>query len=151
MKKIIISTLAVSALFFTISCETDFDTDVNDVVVSSGEANFSTYVALGNSLTSGYRDGALYIDGQNESYPSMIAAQMKLAGGGDFLQPLMADNNGGMVLGTTPILATKLYIKSFVNGSPVIETVAATPTTSVTTKVTGNLNNFGVPGAKSFH
>lgn len=151
MKKIIISTLAVSALFFTTSCETDFDTDVNDVVVSSGEANFSTYVALGNSLTSGYRDGALYIDGQNESYPSMIAAQMKLAGGGDFLQPLMADNNGGMVLGTTPILATKLYIKSFVNGSPVIETVAATPTTSVTTKVTGNLNNFGVPGAKSFH
>jgi lysophospholipase L1-like esterase len=151
MKKIIISTLAVSALFFTISCETDFDTDVNDVVVSSGEANFSTYVALGNSLTSGYRDGALYIDGQNESYPSMIAAQMKLAGGGDFLQPLMADNNGGMVFGTTPILATKLYIKSFVNGSPVIETVAATPTTSVTTKVTGNLNNFGVPGAKSFH
>jgi len=151
MKKIIISTLAVSALFFTTSCETDFDTDVNDVVVSSGEANFSTYVALGNSLTSGYRDGALYIDGQNESYPSMIAAQMKLAGGGDFLQPLMADNNGGMVLGTTQILATKLYIKSFVNGSPVIETVAATPTTSVTTKVTGNLNNFGVPGAKSFH
>lgn len=143
--------MAVSALLFTTSCETDFDTDVKDIAVTSGEANFTTYVALGNSLTSGYRDNALYIDGQNESYPNIIAGQMKLAGGGAFVQPLMADNNGGMVLGTTPILATKLYIKSFVNGSPVIENVAGTPTTSVTTKVTGSLNNFGVPGAKSFH
>ncbi len=143
--------MAVSALLFTTSCETDFDTDVKDIAVTSGEANFTTYVALGNSLTSGYRDNALYIDGQNESYPNMIAGQMKLAGGGAFAQPLMADNNGGMVLGTTPILATKLYIKSFVDGSPIIENVAGTPTTNVTTKVTGSLNNFGVPGAKSFH
>ena len=78
MKKIIISTIAVSALLFTVtSCKTDFDTDVKDIQVSKGSADFTRYVALGNSLTSGYRDGALYIDGQNESYPSMIAQQMK--------------------------------------------------------------------------
>ncbi|MBD8082933.1 SGNH/GDSL hydrolase family protein [Chryseobacterium caseinilyticum] len=151
MKKILISSIAVSALFFTTGCETDFENDVTDIAVTSGEANFTTYVALGNSLTSGYRDNALYIDGQNESYPSMIAAQMQRAGGGAFVQPLMADNNGGLVFGTTPIQGTKLYIKSFVDGSPVIENVAGAPTTSVTTKVTGSLNNFGVPGAKSFH
>ncbi|MBW8521974.1 G-D-S-L family lipolytic protein (plasmid) [Chryseobacterium chendengshani] len=151
MKKIIISTLAVSALFFTISCETDFDTDVQDIVVTKGEADFSNYVSLGNSLTSGYRDNALYINGQNESYPNIIAGQMKLAGGGNFVQPLMADNNGGLLLGTTPIQATKLYIKAFVNGSPVIENVAGNPTTNISNKVTGALNNFGVPGAKSFH
>ena len=151
MKKIIISTIAVSALFFTTSCETDFDTDVKDIVVTSGEANFTTYVSIGNSLTSGFRDNALYIDGQNESYPNMIAEQMRLAGGGAFVQPLMADNNGGLLLGTMPIQGTKLYIKSFVDGSPVIENVAGSPTTNVTTKVTGSLNNFGVPGAKSYH
>ncbi|MBW7675457.1 SGNH/GDSL hydrolase family protein [Chryseobacterium chendengshani] len=151
MKKIIISTLAVSALFFTTSCETDFDTDVQDIVVTKGEADFSNYVSLGNSLTSGYRDNALYINGQNESYPNIIAGQMKLAGGGNFVQPLMADNNGGLLLGTTPIQATKLYIKAFVNGSPVIENVAGNPTTNISNKVTGALNNFGVPGAKSFH
>lgn len=151
MKKIIISTIAVSALLFTTSCETDFDTDVQDIVVTKGEADFSNYVSLGNSLTSGYRDNALYIDGQNESYPNIIAGQMKLAGGGDFVQPLMADNNGGLVLGTTPIQATKLYIKEFVNGSPNIINVAGTPTTNIMNKITGNLNNFGVPGAKSFH
>jgi len=151
MKKIIISTLAVSALFFTTSCETDFDTDVQDIAVTKGEADFSNYVSLGNSLTSGYRDNALYIDGQNESYPNIVAGQMRLAGGGSFVQPLMADNNGGLLLGTTAIQATKLYIQSFVNGSPNITNVAATPTTNIANKVTGALNNFGVPGAKSFH
>lgn len=151
MKKIIISTLAVSALFFTTSCKTDFDTDVKDIAVTKGEADFSNYVSLGNSLTSGYRDNALYIDGQNESYPNIIAGQMRLAGGGSFVQPLMADNNGGLLLGTTPIQATKLYIQSFVNGSPNITNVAGTPTTNIVNKVTGALNNFGVPGAKSFH
>ncbi len=151
MKKIIISTFAISALLFTTSCEDDFDTDVQDIVVTKGEADFSNYVSLGNSLTSGYRDNALYIDGQNESYPNIIAGQMKLAGGGNFVQPLMADNNGGLVLMGNVIQATKLYIKSFTNGSPDIVNVNATPTTDVMNKITGPLNNFGVPGAKSFH
>ncbi len=151
MKKLIISTIAVSAMFFVTSCETGFDTDVQDVVVTKGEADFSNYISIGNSLTSGFRDNALYIDGQNESYPSMIAKQMKLAGGGDFVQPLMADNNGGLLLGTTVIQATKLYIKSFTNGSPDLANVSATPTTNILNKITGPLNNFGVPGAKSYH
>ncbi|GAA4164871.1 SGNH/GDSL hydrolase family protein [Chryseobacterium ginsenosidimutans] len=151
MKKIIISTFAISALLFTTSCEDDFDKDVQDIAVTSGEANFQNYVSIGNSLTSGYRDNALYIDGQNESYPNIIAGQMKLAGGGNFVQPLMADNNGGLVLLGTTIQATKLYIKSFTNGSPDITNVAGTPTTNVLTKITGPLNNFGVPGAKSYH
>lgn len=151
MKKILISTIAVSALFFTISCETDFDTDVSSIQVTNGEANFSKYVSLGNSLTSGFRDNALYIDGQNDSYPNIMAQQMKLAGGGAFVQPLMADNNGGLILGGTVVQATKLYIKSFTNGAPDIVNVNATPTTNVATKITGSLNNMGIPGAKSFH
>src|SRR6218665_1512577 len=96
MKKLYISTIAVS-LLFAVSCQNDFENSTEDVVVTSGEANFSKYVSLGNSLTSGYRDGALYIDGQNESYPSMLAAQMKLAGGGEFKQPMMPNNIGGFV------------------------------------------------------
>lgn len=150
MKKLYISTVA-AALLFTVSCQNDFENSTEDVVVTSGEANFSKYIALGNSLTSGFRDNALYIDGQNESYPNIIAQQMKRAGGGEFVQPLMSDNNGGMILGTTVIQATKLYIESFSNGSPVLKNVAATPTTDVTKKLSGTINNMGVPGAKSFH
>jgi len=155
MKKIIISTIAVSALLFTVSCETDFDTDVKDIVVTKGEADFSKYVALGNSLTSGYRDGALYIDGQNESYPSMMAQQMKLVGGGDFKQPLMADNNGGLLLNVganVQIASTKLYIDSFIAGAPDIKNANNNVATTVTnTVLTGPFNNMGVPGARVSH
>jgi lysophospholipase L1-like esterase len=147
MKKIIISTFAISAMLFTTSCENDFDTDVNDVVVTKGEADFSKYVALGNSLTSGYRDGALYSSGQNESYPSMIAMQMKLAGGGEFKQPLMPNNVGGFI--GLPGFPGKLELK-IVNGalSPVPNSPAA-----VLDNVTagGAYQNMGVPGAKVFH
>ncbi len=151
MKKILFSLFSISALLATQSCKTDFDTDVTDVVVSKGDADFTKYISIGNSLTSGFRDNALYIDGQNESYPSMIAQQMKLAGGGSFTQPMMNDNNGGLMLGTTAIQGTKMYIKAFVNGSPVLANIEAAPTTDVTKKLTGTINNMGVPGAKSYH
>ena len=124
MKRILISTIAVSALLFNISCDTDFDQDVSSIVVSKGDADFTKYVALGNSLTSGYRDNALYIDGQNESYPSMIAQQMQLAGGGAFKQPMMPNNTGGFT--NLPGFAGKLNLQ-VVNGalSPVPSAPAA--------------------------
>ncbi|MGZ5284148.1 MAG: G-D-S-L family lipolytic protein, partial [Kaistella sp.] len=122
MKRILISTIAVSALLFNISCDTDFDQDVSNVVVSSGSANFTKYIALGNSLTSGYRDNALYMDGQVESYPNMIATQMMLAGGGAFKQPLMPNNTGGFT--NLPGFAGKLNLQ-VVNGA--LSPVASAP------------------------
>ena len=147
MKKIILNSIAVSALLLTVSCNTDFENDVNDTVFTSGQADFSKYVALGNSLTSGYRDNALYIDGQNESYPSMIAEQMKLMGGGEFKQPLMADNLGGI----SGVFGNKLVLK-VVNGAlaPVAADGQGT-TTLANIYSQGPFQNMGVPGAKSFH
>lgn len=148
MKKIIISTFAISALLFTTSCEDDFDTDVKDIPVTAGEANFSKYVSLGNSLTSGYRDNALYIDGQNESYPSMIAQQMKLAGGGEFKQPLMADNLGGIPSAGIP----NKKILAVVAGSLAPVDAPGTGTTTLANIYSaGPYQNMGVPGAKVAH
>lgn len=142
MKKIIISSFAILSVM---SCRTDFDTKVGDVKPTSGEADFSNYVALGNSLTSGYRDGTLYRDGQIESYPNMLAQQMKLAGGGDFIQPLMQDNIGGFA--GIPSLEGKLELK-LVNGSLSPVRIAAEKSLD---RLSGSFNNMGVPGAKSFH
>lgn len=148
MKKIIISTIAVSALLFTVtSCNTDFDTDVKDIQVTKGDADFTKYISLGNSLTSGYRDGALYSSGQNESYPSMIAAQMKLAGGGDFKQPLMPNDVGGF--NNLPGFSGKLTLQ-VVNGSLAPVPSGAAAALDVLSGG-GTYNNMGVPGAKSFH
>src|ERR1700760_491985 len=63
---------------------------------SSGSANFSRYIAVGNSLTAGYADGGLYRAGQLVSYPSIIGKQMQAVGGGAFNQPLFsADQANG--------------------------------------------------------
>ncbi|HQC05388.1 MAG TPA: G-D-S-L family lipolytic protein [Kaistella chaponensis] len=154
MKKILISTIAVSALLFTVSCKTDFDTDVSSIVVSKGDANFTKFVSIGNSLTSGFRDGTLYSDGQLQSYPSMMAQQMKLAGGGAFVQPMMPNNVGGFTSLFAASGGTEFYGKltlKVVNG-------ALTPTPSAPAAdidIIGGagkmFNNMGVPGAKSFH
>lgn len=148
MKKILISTLAASALLFSVSCKTDFDQDVSSVVVSKGNADFSKYIALGNSLTSGYRNGALYIDGQNESFPSIIAGQMKLAGGGDFKQPLMADNLGGI---PSVGFSNKLILAVVNNSLTPVPAPGVGATTLANIFSSGPYQNMGVPGAKSFH
>ena len=149
MKKILTSAFAASLLVFTYSCNTDFDNDVTSIGVTSGEANFSKYIALGNSLTSGFRDGALYVSGQNESYPSIIAAQMKLAGGGEFKQPLMNDDLGGIpALGISNKLV--LAVNAAGNLGPVIASGSATNTVA-NIYGSGPYQNMGVPGAKSYH
>jgi hypothetical protein len=147
-EKIIMSTIAVSAVLFTLtSCKTDFDTDVKDIPVTKGEADFSRYISLGNSLTSGYRDGALYSSGQSESYPSMIAGQMKLAGGGAFKQPLMPNNVGGFI--GIPGFSGKLTLQ-MVNGSPT--PVESAPAAALDIIAAGGpYQNMGVPGARVAH
>lgn len=42
---------------------------------TAGSADFSTYIAIGNSLTAGYADGALYTAAQQMSFPAMLATQ----------------------------------------------------------------------------
>ncbi len=150
MKKIIISSLAVATLFATQSCKTDFDTDVADIKVEKGSADFSKYISVGNSLTAGYRDGALYTDGQKESLPSIIAQQMKLAGGGEFKQPMMADNLGGIAsVGFLDKL--QLVVTSDGRIAPYRSNNIQGTTTLANIYNQGPYQNMGVPGAKSFH
>lgn len=151
MKNILKYTFAVIAIGF-VSCEPEFDNPVtDDGFYSSGTANLSKYVAVGNSLTAGYADGALYITGQNNSYPNIMAEQFDFTGGGEFTQPLMNDNMGGLLLGGNQITENRFVLAVGANGSPGPVRLDGTPTTEVTNKLSGSFNNMGVPGAKSFH
>ncbi|MGB3149803.1 MAG: G-D-S-L family lipolytic protein, partial [Maribacter sp.] len=106
--------------------------------------------SVGNSLTAGFSDNALFIDGQTASYPNMLASNFALAGGGDFNIPFMADNLGGATLGGTPILGNRLIL-SFASGSPAPVPVSGTGTTEISNLLSADFNNMGVPGAKSYH
>ena len=151
MKNILKYTFAVMAVGLA-SCDPEFDSPVtDDGFYSSGTADLSKYVSVGNSLTAGYADGALYITGQNNSYPNIMAQQFAFAGGGDFTQPLMNDNIGGLLLGGTQIAENRFVLAVDANGNPGPVRLAGTPTTDITNHLTGPFNNMGVPGAKSFH
>ena len=136
-----------------VACEPEFDNSVeeNEGFYTNGEADFSNYVALGNSLTAGFADNALYIQGQENSYPNILAQQFSHVGGGEFTQPLMNDNLGGLLLGGNQIQGTRLILDVGASGEPAPTNIPGTPTTEITNTLSGLFNNMGVPGAKSFH
>src|SRR5699024_3716610 len=87
-----------SAFLALVACETDFDNKVTDEgFYDSGSADLSAIVEVGNSLTAGYADAALYNTGQEDSLPNILASRFAFAGGGAFKQPMMADNYGGLL------------------------------------------------------
>ena len=143
--------VAITTLLTLSACDTDFDNPVgNTSSYSAGTADFSKFVSLGDSLTAGYADSALYLSGQQNSYPAVLARQFATVGGGSFVQPLMSDNLGGLLFGgnPNPAFANRLILDA-ATSTP--EPIAGAPTTEVTSVITGPFNNMGVPGAKSFH
>jgi hypothetical protein len=148
--------LVASGLLFLGACKPE----INAPVPSKGSADFTRYIAVGNSLTSGFADNGLYLEGQLNSYPSMIARQFEAVGGGPFAQPLFteAQSNGSGYLKLTgftpegsPITAPETS-KLAVRGQVVIPTSATTSTTvTLLTKYAGDINNYGVPGIKLAH
>ncbi len=131
-----------------VACEDDkFEPKVEEpIVVIPGSADFSNYVAIGNSLTAGFTDGALFIASQNNSLPNILSEKMALAGGGDLSQPITNDNIGGLLLGGNVIQNPRLF---FDGSGPAV--LPGVPTTEVSNILAGPYNNMGVPGAKSFH
>lgn len=142
--------LAFVALAF-VACNSDDDPIVDPnstdgTPLTAGSADFSNYVALGDSFAAGFSDNALFIEAQKNAYPNIIASQFALVGGGDFATPFMSDNIGGFSLGgmQIPQFGVRLYLAPGNIPTP----VPGVSTTDITAKVTGPINNFGIPGAK---
>ncbi|MDX1623434.1 MAG: hypothetical protein R3199_05595 [Gemmatimonadota bacterium] len=104
-----------------------------------GSADFTSYVAIGNSLTAGFTDAALFVGGQECSVPRLLAGQVGI---GDFEQPLVSDPG----ISSTP-------------GRGKLELVSLQPLVIQRTQAAGaptNLqlprpyDNLGVPGALGF-
>ncbi len=127
---------------FLFSCEPE----ITDFHPSSGEADFSVYIALGGSETAGFTNGELYKSGQIVSYPNIISRQLLHVGGGEFRQPLMMDEYG---FGNRK----KLGFVEDCMGDSVIAAVSVEgmPDESNLTNIyeeMGPFHNLGVPGAK---
>jgi lysophospholipase L1-like esterase len=141
--------LLVSLTF--VACSDD-ETVVNPnssdgLPLTAGTADFSKYVAVGNSLTAGFSDGALFIEGQKGSWTNIISQQFALVGGGEFKIPFMSDNLGGFSFGGNQVPQTG--VRTYWNGC------APTPVSGISATVLGTsiaangpYNNVGIPGAK---
>ncbi len=118
-----------------------------------GSADFTKYVAVGNSLTAGFADGGLYREGQLNAYPNILAGQFKTVGGGDFIQPLFTEaqaaGSGYQKLVQVPDTANPITLISAIKAvAPGAVRGTTTNGTTLLTKFTGANQNLGVPGIK---
>jgi hypothetical protein len=147
---------ALGLLLFNFSCDTEdelieervADNTVPPISYLSGDADFSNYISLGNSLTAGLMDAALYTEGQDSSFPNIIGGQLVKAGfDTEFNQPdINAVNGYNISLNTDPNVATfgKFILDTSIPGPvPTLPGDLITAYSGDKTK----LNNFGVPGA----
>jgi hypothetical protein len=132
-----------------VSCDENSDFDpipeeiVTQVELNTAGLDFSSYVSIGASFTAGYTDGAMFKAAQESSFPNILAGKF----GTDFNQPLMSDNIGGLVFNGVAVQPPRFY---FDGAGPA--RLPATPTTQLGVPASGGpFNNFGAPGAKSFH
>ncbi|MBU2554331.1 MAG: hypothetical protein KKF98_07715 [Bacteroidetes bacterium] len=132
MKKYLILFLSLSVVIVLYyGCE-----DRNELTTpsppSTGSANFTKFVSIGNSLTAGYQSGSLYESAQMYTFGNLIAKQV----GVTYEQPLMGDPGTGGRLEVQALTATGITLYANPNvGMPKNATLARP------------YNNLGVPGA----
>ncbi len=164
MKKIF---FIILSLAFLTACERKID----EFSPTSNGVDFSKYVAVGNSLTAGYADGALYNGikiGQDASYANILANQLKTVGLTGFTQPLIGttDGVGFTMTQQGPYFTTKFtlqWLPSFdcsgnpIPGSETVKPYLLNPAANQATLAgilgtrpvdPGPYNNMGVPGAR---
>lgn len=150
--KAVISFPALGLLCLALSCKPT----LKEPSADKGSLDVSKYVAIGNSITSGYADAALYYDGQLVAYPNLLAEQFRLIGGGEFKQPLVPMSSVGVggppSLNARLILGSRMDCKGVAGLSPLPVAAAGDQGIfAVNISSQGPFQNLGVPGAKSFH
>ncbi|AHM58691.1 hypothetical protein D770_02095 [Flammeovirgaceae bacterium 311] len=125
------------------------DRNTTETEFRAGEADFTNYVSLGGSFTTGFMDAALYDEGQMSAFPKLVGQQLIAAGfSTSFNQPEINAPEGYNIAmpGNNP--ADPMYGR-FILDISVPGPVPVTPGNAITAYA-GNkteLNNFGVPGA----
>lgn len=111
---------------------------------------FSSYVAVGNSLTAGYMDSGLMRTGQANSYPMLIATQLGL--GASFTQPWVASPGIGSTNTGNPALIAGVLKVDLSVSPPAIAPLGVTAADQVPGLLLASAqptpyDNLGVPGA----
>ena len=126
--------LVIGAIGMLISCKPEIEMPAP----SAGGLDLSNFLAIGNSLTAGYMDGGLYLEGQEQSTPAIIAGQIREINPSlTFEQPTVPQNGSGYMKLTGLDLANLLFQIEFVDPDP-----------AWTTKIPGTYQNLGITGLR---
>lgn len=128
---------------------------IDEFTPSKGNADLARYVAVGDSWTAGMADASLYLSGQENSYPNILAGQFSLVGGGEFKQPLMLDDYGfGLGTGTPKPKMEMGYhadCKDVMGLAPAYADVEVNQANFASVAANGPFNNISTPGMKTFY
>lgn len=149
-----ISILALG-LLITVSCEQELIVTTPPIVTpepstgTPGSADFSKFIAVGNSFVAGVQGGALFTEGQNNSLPAIMAKQFAVSGvgGGDFVQPSINATLGYNLFITQPILGPPFDPSKPVLGRMLLQGASPKPTPQAYT--VGNLEALPNPSANA--
>ena len=133
----------ISILFLAISCKPKFDV----TEPSFGDINPSNFVAIGGSSTAGFSDGALNLNGQENSYISILSTQLNLIGSVRFNQPLVSSTGINLDGNSRLIMGYKTDCKGVTSLSPIRESISGDNTILGANIFgsTGTYNNLGTP------
>lgn len=120
--------------------------------LTTGKADFTNYLAIGNSMTAGYTDGSLTVSGQLNSYPQRLFEQFQLVTSikGTFVQPLVTGNFGypwpKKVLTTVRSGCSTDSMLGAVDYYGALDSLGSYHFTSTINN--GQINNIAVPGIR---
>jgi len=170
MKTITIKHFALSAALLTAvaSCKQEqlklVQPTTTQTTPSKGNLDFTKFISIGNSLTSGFQAGALFTSGQQNSFPLILSKQFSVAQGTaiTFNQPDIKSVNGynasysdpthGVILGRLFLYAADTVQADAMPtpaGAYLPAGTAPYNSADLIGAYTGDktkLNNFGVPG-----
>ena len=91
MKKIFKTFAFIAGVVLILSACDEYNELTAPPPVDSGNADFSRFVTIGNSLTAGYQSSSLYKSAQEYSYGKLIANVMAVS----FAQPIVSNPGTG--------------------------------------------------------
>ncbi len=103
------------------------------------QADFSKYVAVGDSLTAGFASGGLMVNYQRDSFPAILARQFGMT---SFQQPTVSDPGIPSVMILQALRLTSQGV------SPVIVPKSSSTGAPTNATLQGPYHNLGIPGAR---
>lgn len=118
-----------------------------------GNIDVTRFVAIGDSITAGYTDGALCHYGQQNTYANLISRQFRHIGGGNFKQPFIHPDSVGVGFSGNSCLVLKNIADSLEPTSVSLAYIASQGDLSIFSEnnysYDGPFNNMGIPGSKA--